>query len=430
MNNQHFTLYEISSNIRTVLEQSFPEACWITAEIADLKLNQKGHCYLELLEKRDGKTIAQMKATIWAYDYRKIAHKFQKATEEPLRQGMNILFLAEITFHEVYGLSLNIKDIEPSYTLGEMARKKREIIERLRREGVIDLNKAIPMPDVPQRIAVISSPTAAGYMDFFKQLDNNPYGYVFTHILFPSVMQGPETEKSVIDCLQQIKKKKSGFDIVVIIRGGGSVIDLNWFDSYPLALEITGFPLPVITGIGHEKDDTVADIVAHTKMKTPTAVAEFLISGMNNFEASVLDLYDRMRTTVQRLLKDADHDLAVLSQKLSFVPLRTTAEHGGRILLMIGELKAIGRRRMQEESSRLNSLDQALRHLDPANVLKRGYSITRHKGKIVRDAKELKKWAVIETRLLHGNVTSIVQEKKEEREGEQKQTANLLPGFN
>jgi len=427
--NRHFTLYEINNTVKFALDQTFPHACWITAEIADLKLNQKGHCYLELVEKKDGKTIAQIKAAIWAYEFRKIAPKFQKAAGEALKQGMNILFLAEVTFHEVYGLSLSLKDIDPSYTLGEMARKKKEVIERLTKEGVIVLNKSLPLPPAPQRIAVISSPTAAGYADFFSQLDNNTYGYKFMHLLFPAVMQGPDTESSVIGRLHEVKKQKDCYDVVVIIRGGGSVIDLNWFDDYPLAYQIAGFPLPVITGIGHEKDDTVADIVAHTRMKTPTAVAEFLISGMRRFELAVLDLHDRMTTTATRILKDEGHGLDGLTHRLSTVPLRMTADQRSRLLLDLSELKGHIKHRLQRETGRLDSIEQAVRHLDPAGVLRRGYSITRHKGHVVKEAANLKKWAVIETRLMHGSVLSIVQERKEENRGEQKQTDNLLPGF-
>jgi exodeoxyribonuclease VII large subunit len=303
------------------------------------------------------------------------------------------------------------------------------VIERLRKEGVIDLNKGLSLPLVPQRIAVISSPTAAGYGDFFSQLDNNPYGYKFVHVLFAAVMQGPETEKSVISCLHEVKNKRDLFDIVVIIRGGGSAADLNWFDSYPLALEIAGFPLPVITGIGHEKDDTVADIVAHTKMKTPTAVAEFLIACLGNFEVAVTGLHDRMKTFLDRLLKDERHALESFAHRLVLIPLRTTAEHTSRILILRSELKGLIRQQFQKETNTINAMEQAVRHLDPVNILGRGYSITRHKGRIIKDAAFLKKWAVIETRLLSGTVTSIIQDKKEATKGEQRQTDDILPGF-
>ncbi|MDA8432480.1 MAG: exodeoxyribonuclease VII large subunit [Nitrospiraceae bacterium] len=425
----HYTLFELNGLIKSVISGSFPDAYWVAAEIADLKCNQKGHCYIELVEKKEDKTIAQIKATIWAYEYRKLGSKFEKATGEPLKPGMRVLLRAEVTFHEVYGLSLNIRDVDPAYTLGEMARKKKEVIERLRKEGIIGLNKSLPLPLVPQRIAVISSPTAAGYGDFFRQLDRNAFGYRFAHVLFPALMQGQEAEQSVVSALEEIKKNGDGYDLVVIIRGGGSVIDLNCFDGYGIAAHIAKFPLPVITGIGHEKDDTVADMVAHTKLKTPTAVAEFLISGMRGFEERILDIQERTLSFTERFLKDKRYELGALGQRLSFLPVRLSSLHGQKLAQFRKDLEALATGVLKNEESRCNSLDQAIRHLDPANVLRRGYSITRHKGKVLKDAADLKKWAVIETRLSSGRITSIVQDKKEAEKGEQGKTDNLLPGF-
>jgi exodeoxyribonuclease VII large subunit len=424
----HYTLFELNSLIRSVISASFPDAYWVAAEIAELKCNQKGHCYIELAEKEEEKVTAQIKATIWAYEYRKLGSKFEKATGGPLKPGMRVLLRAEVTFHEVYGLSLNIRDIDPSYTLGEMARKKKEVIERLGKEGIIGLNKSLPLPLVPQRIAVISSPTAAGYGDFFQQLDRNAFGYRFVHVLFPALMQGQEAEQSVVSALEEIRKS-GGYDIAVIIRGGGSAVDLSCFDGYAIASQIAKFPLPVITGIGHEKDDTVADMVAHTKMKTPTAVAEFLISGMRSFEERVLDIQERTLTFTERFLKDKRYELGGLGQKLLFLPLRLSSLHSQRIALLRKDLEALAARILKNAENRGNVMEQAVKHLDPANVLRRGYSITRHKGRVLRDASLLKKWAVIETRLRNGRVTSIVQDRKEAGKGEQGQTDNLLPGF-
>jgi len=337
--------------------------------------------------------------------------------------------LADVTFHEVYGLSLNIRDIDPSYTMGEMARKKKEVIDRLRKEGILDLNKLLPLPLVPQRVAVISSPTAAGYGDFFNQLDNNPHGYKFVHTLFPALMQGQEAEKSVISALQEIGRGKDAFDVVVIIRGGGSVIDLNCFDGYPLASSIAKFPLPVITGIGHEKDDTVVDITAHTKLKTPTAVAEFLISGLRSFEESVLNIHDRVHRHTERFLKDERYRLDAIVQRISFIPVRISAFHTNKIAVLQRDLDDRTTRLLKKEENRINATEQAVKHLNPENVLRRGYSITRYKGHILKDASLPKKWAVIETVLGNGQLTSIVQERKEKDKSEQKQTDTLLPGF-
>jgi exodeoxyribonuclease VII large subunit len=423
------SLFQLSNLLKTAIADNLPDAYWVIAEIAEIKQNQKGHCYIELVEKNEKVTVAQIKANIWSYEYRAISSRFRKATNEPLRQGMKVLFLASVSFHEVYGLSLNIREIDPSYTMGEMARKKKEVIERLRKEGIIDRNKAYELPLVPQRIAVISSPTAAGYGDFFNHLDHNPYGYRFVHTLFPAIMQGREAEQSIISALNIIRKQKNSFDLAVIIRGGGSAIDLNCFDSYHLASQVATFPLPVITGIGHEKDDAVVDIVAHTKMKTPTAVAEFLIAGARSFEVNVLGLESRIINYAERSLKHQRLQLTYLAQRLSVVPVRLTSAHKNRLLLIQQDIRGHMRQRFQGERNRFSSIEQALRHLDPAHVLRRGYSITTCRGKIIKEASVLKNGMSIETRVHNGTVTSIVQSGKEVIGNGKVKRDDLLPGF-
>jgi exodeoxyribonuclease VII large subunit len=401
------TLFELNSRIKSAISQALPDLCWVIAEIAESKCNQKGHCYLDLVEKEDHKTIAQMRATIWAYDYRTLSRKFELAARTQIRPGIKVMLLVSVSYHEVYGLSLNVKDIDPAYTMGEMALRKKEIIGRLRKEGLLDLNKELPLPLVPQNIAIISSPTAAGYGDFINQLDNNPYGYRFSHALFPAMMQGAETEGSVIAAFDRVEKSGRAFDIAVVIRGGGSVADLSSFDSYELARRIATFPLPVITGIGHEKDDTIADIVAHTKMKTPTAVAEFLISGARSFEERIIGIEDALRLFSERLLGDAAYTLNALAGRLALVPLHITASHQARLDSHEKGLRVSVRQYLQHKQNKLASLEQAVRLLDPVNVLKRGYSITRHNGKALRDATLVRKGDVIETQLYKGRIESI-----------------------
>lgn len=429
MNKTAYSLYELNTAIKSAISTAFSEAYWVTAEIAELKCNQRGHCYLELVEKDDAKTVAQTKATIWAYEYRKLSHKFQAATNESIRPGMKIMLLAVVNFHEVYGLSLNIRDIDPTYTLGEMARKRKEVIERLRKEGLLELNKGLPLPLVPQRVAVISSPTAAGYGDFFAQLDTNRYGYKFVHVLFPALVQGLDAEGSIIGALRKIAKYRHLFDVAVIIRGGGSAVDLSCFDNYDLAAEIAGCPLPVITGIGHEKDDTVADIVAHTRMKTPTAVAEFLVSGLRGFEDNVIDIRNRIKTYTARLLQDLRYRLYSLARHLGHVPGRAVSAQLNKLLLLQSSLRNLATRRIQKVDHTLDRTEQALRLLDPVNVLRRGYSITRHDGKILKDASLVNKGASIDTTLYKGNIVSIVGTQRRMRNHEQEQAACLLPGF-
>ena len=349
MNGAAYSLYELNAVIKSAVNAVFPEACWVTAEIAELKCNQRGHCYLELVEKDNDNTIAQSKATIWAYEYRKLSSKFQTATGEPVRPGMKILFLAVVNFHEVYGLSLNIRDIDPTYTLGDMARKRKEVIERLRKEGLLELNKGLVLPMVPQRIAVISSPTAAGYGDFFSQLDSNPYGYQFMHILFPALMQGTDAAGSVIAALRKVSKYRHLFDVAVVIRGGGSAVDLSCFDNYELASHVARCPLPVITGIGHEKDDTVADIVAHTRMKTPTAVAEFLVSGIRSFDDTVTGIQNRINAFAGRLLQNMRHRLHSLARHLGYVPAGAIAGQLNKLLLIQNGLSNFTNQTIQKE---------------------------------------------------------------------------------
>ena len=429
MNKTSCSLYELNTAIKSAMSMAFSGTYWVTAEIAELKCNQRGHCYLELVEKADDKTVAQTKATIWAYEYRKLSHKFQASTNESIRPGMKIMFLAVVNFHEVYGLSLNIKDIDPTYTLGEMARKRKEVIERLRKEGLLELNKCLHLPLVPQRIAVISSPTAAGYGDFFNQLDTNRYSYQFVHVLFPALVQGQDAEGSIIEALRKIGKFRHLFDVAVIIRGGGSAVDLNCFDNYALAAEIAGCPLPVITGIGHEKDDTVADIVAHTRMKTPTAVAEFLVSGLRSFEDNIIDLRNRIMTYTARLLQDIRYRLYSLARQLGYVPGRVVSARLNKLLLLQSSLGNFTNQRLQKVGYTLDRIGQALRLLDPVNVLRRGYSITRHDGKILKDASLVSKGASINTTLYKGNIVSIIGTQRRARNHEQEQAACLLPGF-
>jgi exodeoxyribonuclease VII large subunit len=429
-NKSSFSLCELNSVIRESISSALPDNYWVTAEIADTKLNQKGHCYLDLVEREDSRIIAQVKANIWAYEYRRISAKFQNTTKESLKRGMKVLLFVGVSFHEVYGLSLNIRDIDPAYTMGEMAMKKREVIERLIKEGVIGLNKSLCLPLVAQRIAVISSPTAAGYGDFFDHLDNNIYGYKFEHVLFPAIMQGDSAEESIISALNKVRKKKAHFDLLVIIRGGGSVIDLNCFDCYNLALHVAKFPFPVITGIGHEKDDTVADMAAHTKMKTPTAVAEFLISGLRCFEEKVFDLKNRIEKTAERYLKDESHSIKGYSQRLHFLSGRFAASLRSRLEVLERSLGIHVKQSMRNAGERLEGLDNLVRILDPENVLRRGYSLTHHNGKAIRDASLLLEGDVVETRLSSGSFrSSIIERGRRAEENEQEQAVDLFSGI-
>lgn len=298
---QKLTLLQLNDLIKEALTGAFPASVWVIAEVSELKENRNGHCYLELIEKQGAEIVARTRATIWSYTYRMLKPYFETTTGQLFTSGIKILVQVSVEYHSAFGLSLNIKDIDPVYTVGDMAMQRKEIINRLQAEGVFEMNKELELPLVPQKIAVISSATAAGYQDFMNQLDNNEFGFKFYSKLFQATMQGVETVPSIINALERIFQYEDFFDAVVIIRGGGATADLSSFDNYDLAFNITQFPLPVITGIGHEKDDTIIDLVAHTRLKTPTAVAEFLIKGMERFYDSMLE----MENEIVKLTRDS-----------------------------------------------------------------------------------------------------------------------------
>lgn len=298
---QKLTLSELNEQIKNALEGTFRSSVWVIAEVSELKENRNGHCYLELIEKQGTEIVARTRATIWSYTYRMLKPYFETTTGQYFTQGIKILVQVSVEFHAAFGLSLNIKDIDPVYTVGDMAMQRKEIISRLQNEGVFEMNKELALPLVPQKIAVISSATAAGYQDFMDQLDNNEFGFRFYTKLFQATMQGADAVPSIINALERIFGYEDFFDAVVIIRGGGATADLSSFDNYDMAFNITQFPLPVITGIGHEKDDTIIDLVAHTRLKTPTAVAEFFIKGIERFYIRMLE----MENEVIRLTRDS-----------------------------------------------------------------------------------------------------------------------------
>ncbi len=311
MDNKAVSLYDLLGQVKLAFKSSLPGAWWVMAEISELKLNYSGHCYLELIEKNEtGESIrAKVRATIWSSVFRMLQPYFETTTRMQLTAGIKVMVKVNADFHELYGFSLNITDIEPSYTIGELARQKQEIINRLKAEGVFDMNKQLTVPRLPCKIAVISSGTAAGFGDFTDQLKKNQFGYKFYLKLFPAVMQGDEAEQSIIAALDKIYGYEAFFDAVVIIRGGGAQSDLNCFNNYWLNYNICQFPLPVLTGIGHEQDETIADLVACKRLKTPTAVAEFLISLFQEADEEIsersLSLYnmvnDRVRDENERL---------------------------------------------------------------------------------------------------------------------------------
>lgn len=319
MSDLQLSLFELQRQVKGSLDDTFAMPVWVKAEISEMTVNRSGHCYLDLVETEQGTdtVIARCRATIWSYTFRMLKPYFETTSGQAFTEGLKVLLQAKVEYHEVYGFSLNIRDIDPVYTLGDMARQRREIIRRLEEDGVLEMNKELELPLVPQRIAIISSPTAAGLQDFVDQLHNNPHKFVFYTKLFPAVMQGNEAPGSITKALEQIFEYEEMFDAVAIIRGGGAQIDLACFDNYDLAFNVAQFPLPVITGIGHDKDDTVIDLVAHTRMKTPTAVAEFLITGALQFSQQLNELEKHFTELVNDQLEENKNRLNDAADQLN-----------------------------------------------------------------------------------------------------------------
>ncbi len=404
------SLLELNGRVKSTLQFEMPDAYWVQAEISSISPSGQGHCYLELVQKdATGRNfLAKAKANIWRGTWLKLKPYFEAQTGETLKVGMKVLLQVTVTFHEVYGYSLVVQDIDPAYTMGDMARRRKEILEQLARDGVIGLNKELEIPALPHRIAVISSATAAGWGDFRNQLDSNIYGFRFYVKLFPALMQGDDVERSVVSALNAVAARRDDFDLVVIIRGGGAVSELSCFDSYNLAFNIANFPLPVITGIGHERDDTVADVVAHTKVKTPTAAAEFIINRVFDTASELENLTRRMSDAITGRMNAENVRIERLSQKLPslFAVLRTRQEQ----LLETVWIRSVNgvRNLITAQTHKLEIVDKTLTAADPAVILKRGYSLTRAGGHVVKSASDLKKGDRLTTVFADGSVESEI----------------------
>jgi len=429
------SLRELAGLIAEALELGLPQTLSVVAEIARLNLNTKsGHAYLELVEKQEEKVVAQMKGIIWAETFAAIRKKFLEQAGTELQAGLKVLMLGRISYHEVYGLSFKVLDIDVSYTLGEMALKRRETLERLSREGIIDRNKSLPFPLVPQRLAVVTSETAAGYGDFLERLRSNPYGYTFQITLFPAYVQGEQAEMSLLRALSLVAGRKNDFDVVIFIRGGGSQVDLHVFDSYQLAKEAAFFPLPVLAGIGHERDQPVINHVAWRGFITPTAVAEFLVGKVREFEEEVEEAAYRLLEGGRSFLETSSQQLRQLMHRLQSAmmaglqsPASTLAALQSRLGSSFRSLMQSGLVYLELQKQQLRKLPPALVNrwketlahdcrrlalLDPVNVLKRGYSITYLDGQAVKEVKVLTPGKTVLTRLYQGAFVSKVSEIK------------------
>lgn len=432
MSEKSFTLFQLNELIKEKINQSFPSSFWVKAEISEFRENANGHCYLELIEKEsdNDRIIAKMKANIWSYTYKMLKPYFETATGQRLCSGLKVLVAVTVEFHEVYGISLVIKDIEPTYTLGDMTRRRMQIINQLRDEGVIDMNKELEIPVVSQRIAIISSSTAAGYGDFIDQLKKNSGNYHFYCKLFPAVMQGDQTESSIIAALDKIYRYYEDFDVVVIIRGGGATADLTAFDNYNLAYYCTQFPLPIITGIGHQRDETILDLVANMSLKTPTAVAEKLIGMMEDFDdylqnakATIINISENyiqeQKQDIDRISKDITqsankilfqqkNELNLLGYQLKRAFSQAISDERQELDNQSKNIKQLTTSFLKLKKQQLNIYQKNIKLVSPDYVLGKGYSITTKNGKVVVNSQELSKGDEISTHFAQGSVNSKV----------------------
>ena len=410
MEQQALSLYELNGLVKRSVRSCLPDTYWVQAELSDVRSNYSGHCYLEFIQKDAGgnNLIAKARGTIWSNIYKMLKPYFEQETGQAFTSGIKVLVQVSVEFHELYGYSLTVLDIDPTYTVGDMERKRREILRQLEEEGVIDLNKELEMPMLPQRIAVISSATAAGYGDFCNQLVNNPRGYGFHTELFPAIMQGERVEESILSALDAINNRLEEFDVVVIIRGGGATSDLSGFDTYLLAASCAQFPLPIITGIGHDRDDTVIDKVTHTRVKTPTAAAEFLIAKMDKC-ADVLDeMSARLMQGVRNRLLWEHRRIENLAQRIPSTVYKRIADAKYDLLSAQRNLQMASRQFLSAKKHRLELLQQRLNDALPEKQLARGYSITLKDGKAVKDASLLKEGDKLITMFYQGQVESII----------------------
>lgn len=408
MSDKRFSLFELNSLVREVVESEMPDEYWVEAELSDCR-ESRGHYYMELIQKDEHSAtpIAKAPARCWASKWMMIRPYFERTTGQQLHAGMKVLLKVYAQFHEAYGFAWIVTDIDPTYTLGDMARKRQEIIRQLKEEGVFDLQKELSLPLFCQRIAVISSETAAGYGDFCNQLADNPYGFQFESQLFPAIMQGEGVEQSIINALERIYD--TDYDVVVIIRGGGATSDMSGFDTLALAENVANFPLPIITGIGHDRDESILDMVSHTRVKTPTAAAAFLIDHLKEVLEVIDASQERITSLALQKLSTLHSQFSIVQETIprlfSIVKTRQEAKLDAFYQRLLTALD----HRLTSERHRMELMEEKVKALDPTLLLKRGYSITLFNGRAVRDPQMLKEGDEIETRIEKGVIISKVK---------------------
>jgi exodeoxyribonuclease VII large subunit len=407
-----FSLLEVTQSIQKTIATRYKTPFWVKAEMNKLNFYQhSGHCYPELVEKREGKIISQIRGNLWREDYIRINAAFEQVLNEPLKDGIKILFLATVTYHPEYGLALRIIDIDPGFTLGDLEREKQETIKKLREEGIFNKNRTLSLPALPQRIAIISVETSKGYVDFLHifELANATWGYHFFHLLFPSLLQGDKAVSSILHQLGRIRKAITHFDVVVIVRGGGGDTGLSCYNNYELAKEIALFPIPVMTGIGHATNETVAEMIAYENAITPTKLAEFLIQKFHNFSVPVQKAREKIVDRSARLVTEEKTRLRSAIKLFRSFTRNILAGKKNDIKEETQSLMQHSRFLFKNQAAELINLEKNVNNMSLKNVMKRGFSITLLNGKAVRSPLQVKEGDLLNTEVYEGIIVSTVK---------------------
>ena len=411
-----FSLYEVTKSIGKTIASRYKSFYWIKAEMNKLNhYSHSGHCYPELIEKNKGKVIAEMKGTIWGDDFRRIQNNFLKILKEPLKDGINILLCAKISFDPVYGMSLNIIDIDPSFSLGELEGEKQRTIGRLQKENLFVFGKRLIFPLLPKRIAIISVETSKGYADFVNMISKNTYGYSFFHMLFPALLQGEKAIESISRQLKNIEKVKLHFDLVVIVRGGGGDVGLSCFNNYELAKQIAQFPIPVLTGIGHSTNVTVAELIAFVNAITPSALADMLIRKFHEYVHGVENAEALISAKTSGRIDQETHALTNIVRLLRSYSRSRILNQGFPLAHIMNRISANITALIFRNNSSVELLEQKKVAMDPLNVIRRGYSMTLLNGKVLKDINAAKEGQIIKTIVSNGSIKSIINEIVDEK---------------
>jgi exodeoxyribonuclease VII large subunit len=405
-----FSLFEVARSVRKTLAARYTQSYWISAELNKLNFyKHSGHCYPDLVEKKEGKIIAEMRATLWSTDFQRINKQFKEITKEPLKDGIGILIQATISYDELYGLSLRIIDIDPAFSLGVLAREKQEAIDRLRKEQIFDLNKNRPFPLLPKRIALISVETSKGLADFLKILQNNAWNYRFEFLLFPALLQGDRAVSSILMQIESIKARVHEFDAVALIRGGGGDVGLSCYNQYELASAIAKFPIPFLTGIGHATNETVSEMVAYKNAITPSELADFLIQHFHNFSVPVMEAEKTLIKKAGKILEKGKSDLEQAVKQFRFTSQNLIRENRTEINSYNRQLKTNSFLLLKQSRESLVQTRRQISILSPENILRRGFSITYINGKALMSSSEVQKDQEVITLLSSGKINSIVK---------------------